>query len=157
MGSHTSWALEALVLAILVPISVPISAASSVPTAHKAARSSDHEIKLWKPLDSNSRFVRIPHSVSTCESTTPPEPLTTPTPVIDGEPADWQLSVSFIIGTDGLVHSALLLKSIGNDEDRTVLNVVRSWRYRPAMCNGVPSETEATVDFSSRRRSFGLE
>ncbi len=70
------------------PDLVPISAASSVPTAHKAARSSDHEIKLWKPLDSNSRFVRIPHSVSTCESTTPPEPLTTPTPVIDGEPAD---------------------------------------------------------------------
>jgi hypothetical protein len=31
-----------------------------------------------------------------------------------------------------------------------VLNTVRAWRYRPAMCNGVPTESEAKVGFSSR-------
>lgn len=153
MGSHTSWGLEALVLAILVPI----SAVSSIPTAHRAARSSDHETKLWKAVDSSSRFVHIPHAVSTCESTTPPEPIATPAPLIDSGVKELELSVSFVIGTDGMVHSALLLKSVGDAEDRAVLNTVRAWRYRPAMCNGVPTETEATVDFSSHGRSFGLE
>jgi len=30
------------------------------------------------------------------------------------------------------------------------LEAVRFWRYRPAMCNGVPTEAEAKVEFSSR-------
>jgi TonB family protein len=153
MGTYKSWGFAALVLAALVPF----SAVASNPARSGAAHISALGAKPWKAVESNSKFLHIPRSAASCESTTPPEPLTTPTPVIDGEPADSELSVSFVIGTDGLVHSALLLKSIGNAEDRTVLNVVRSWRYRPALCNGVPTETEATVDFSSRRRSFGLE
>jgi len=28
---------------------------------------------------------------------------------------------------------------------------VRFWRYRPAMCNGVPTEAEAKVEFSGRQ------
>ena len=153
MGTYKFWVLAILVLATFVPFSL----ATSIPECHDATSASDRDIKLWKAVESNSKFLHIPRSVASCESTTPPEPLTTPTPVIDGEPADPELSVSFVIGTDGLVHSALLLKSIGNAEDRDVLKVVRSWRYRPALCNGVPTETEATVDFSSHRRSFGLE
>ena len=33
----------------------------------------------------------------------------------------------------GLVHSPLILESAGTPEDRTVLNAVRTWRYRPAL------------------------
>ena len=144
-------------LAVFVAAFVAFSAAASIPAGRGAAGTSDREIKLWKAFDSNSKFLHIPRSDASCEVTTPPEPLTTPTPIIDTEAAGAGLSVSFVIGTDGLVHSALLLKSAGNAEDRVVLNLVRSWRYRPALCNGVPTETEATVDFSRRRRSFGLE
>ena len=61
-----------------------------------------------------------------------------------------RVSVSFIIGTDGRVHSALILESAGPAEDRTILDTVRSWRYRPAMCNGAATETEAKIEFSSR-------
>jgi TonB family protein len=61
-----------------------------------------------------------------------------------------RIKVSFIIGTDGKVHSPLVLESVGQTEDRTVLKAVRSWRYRPGMCNGVPTETEGKVEFSSR-------
>ncbi len=153
MGTYKFWALEVLLLAVLVAL----SGAASIPWGHGAAGSSSHEIRLWKAVDSNSKFLHIPHSVATCESTTAPEPLATPAPLIDEGSKELELSVSFVIGTDGLVHSALLLKSVGDAEDRAVLNTVRSWRYRPAMCNGVPTETEATVDFSSRRRSFGLK
>jgi len=61
-----------------------------------------------------------------------------------------KITVSFIVGTDGRVHSPLILESAGVSEDRTVLNAVRSWRYRPALCNGVPTEAEAKVEFSNR-------
>jgi TonB family protein len=61
-----------------------------------------------------------------------------------------KISVSFIVGTDGRVHSPLILESSGTREDHAILNTVRAWRYRPAMCNGVPTETEGKVEFSSR-------
>ena len=63
---------------------------------------------------------------------------------------DNKITVSFIIGTDGKVHSPLILESNGSSEDATVLNTIRAWRYRPAMCNGVPTEAEAKIGFSSR-------
>jgi outer membrane biosynthesis protein TonB len=54
-----------------------------------------------------------------------------------------------VIGIDGRVYSPLILESASSTEDRTVLRTVRSWRYRPAMCNGVPTETEGKIEFSS--------
>jgi len=61
-----------------------------------------------------------------------------------------KVSVSFIIGTDGRVHSALILESAGPAEDRTILDTVRSWRYRPALCNGAATETEGKIEFSGQ-------
>jgi TonB family protein len=91
------------------------------------------------------------HTVSeNCEASEPPEPLATPNPLLDAAEPNSRVSVSFIIGTDGRVHSALILQSAGPTEDRTILDTVRSWRYRPAMCNGTATETEAKVEFSSR-------
>jgi TonB family protein len=87
---------------------------------------------------------------NSCEATQPPEALATPDPLLDEPDATAKITVSFIVGADGRVHSPLILESAGNSEDRTVLNVVRSWRYRPAMCNGVPTEAEAKIEFSSR-------
>ncbi len=117
------------------------------------------EINLWNTFESDSKYVPVAHSmsVSTCEVSIPPEPLATPVPLVDASGANKVLSVSFVIGADGMVHSALLWKSLGNKSDRAILNVVRSWRYRPALCNGVPTEMEATVDFSNRQSDFGLE
>jgi len=80
-----------------------------------------------------------------------PEALATPDPLLDGTDLNAKVSVSFIIGTDGRVHSALIVESAGPSEDRTVLDAVRFWRYRPAMCNGVPTEAEAKVEFSGRQ------
>jgi hypothetical protein len=34
--------------------------------------------------------------------------------------------------------------------DRHVLQTVRTWKYRPATCNGVPTEIEGKIEFSSR-------
>lgn len=100
----------------------------------------------------DSEFAAVQQSLihASCEATQLPEALTTPDPLLDEPDASAKIKVSFIVGTDGRVHSPLILESAGNSEDRTVLNVVRSWRYRPAMCNGVPTEAEAKVEFSSR-------
>lgn len=109
------------------------------------------EQQVWRAPVHDSEFADVPHysAVAQCERTRAPEELTTPNPILGSVPPDWRIRVSFIVGTDGRVHSPLVLESMGQSEDRTVLNTVRRWRYRPGMCNGVPTETEGKVDFSS--------
>jgi len=85
-----------------------------------------------------------------CEASQPPEPLATPNPLLDIADPSAKVSVSFIIGTDGRVHSALILESAGSTQDRTILDTVRSWRYRPALCNGAATETEGKIEFSGQ-------
>ncbi|MBZ5600119.1 MAG: energy transducer TonB [Acidobacteriia bacterium] len=110
------------------------------------------ERQLWTSAVHDSEFATMPHTSArtNCEATQPPEALATPNPLLEQPDASAKIRVSFIIGTDGRVHSPLILESAGPAEDRTVLDVVRSWRYRPAMCNGVPTEAEAKIEFSSR-------
>jgi TonB family protein len=89
-------------------------------------------------------------AISRCERARPAEALATPDPLLDGIEVKGKVAVSFIIGTDGLVHSPVVIESGGSDEDSTVLEAVRGWRYRPATCNAVPAETESKVEFSGR-------
>jgi TonB family protein len=110
------------------------------------------EHQLWTGAVHDSQFAAVPHTTArpSCAATQPPEALATPNPLLDRPEASAKITVSFIIGTDGRVHSPLILESAGPVEDRTVLEAVRSWRYRPATCNGVPTEAEAKIEFSSR-------
>lgn len=85
-----------------------------------------------------------------CENLRPAEALATPDPLLDKREVKGKVAVSFVIGTDGRVHSPVVLESAGSDEDWNVLEAVRGWRYRPATCNAVPAETESRVEFSSR-------
>jgi TonB family protein len=111
-----------------------------------------HERQLRRAPVHNSEFADVPHTTarSRCEKTHPPEALTTPNPVFGGTDTSIKVKVSFIVGADGRVHSPFILESAGTAEDHAILETVRSWRYRPAMCNGVPTETEARIEFSSR-------
>jgi len=85
-----------------------------------------------------------------CEDARPPQPLTTPDPLLAEATDGLNVKVSFIIGTDGRVHSPLILQSAGSVGDRNILRTVRAWRYRPATCNGVPTEAEGDIEFSRR-------
>ena len=80
----------------------------------------------------------------------PPEALLTPDPLLHVQHGDLDVRVSFIVGSDGHVHSAFVLDSGGLDQDQIVLRTIRFWRYRPALCNGVPTDSEARVRFSIR-------
>jgi TonB family protein len=70
--------------------------------------------------------------------------------LLAGANAPLKVTVSFIVGTDGRIHSPLILESAGPSEDNVVLRAVSGWRYRPATCNGVPTEAEGKIEFSSR-------
>ena len=92
--------------------------------------------------------VSEPLAVAKCGDVRPPEALLTPDPLLHVQDDDLDVRVSFIVGSDGHVHSAFVLDSGGSDEDQIVLRAVRFWRYRPALCNGVPTDSEARVRFS---------
>lgn len=99
-----------------------------------------------------AQYADVPHISSrpACEDVQAPQALTTPDPLFTAQANGRKVKVSFIIGTDGRVHSPLILESAGIAGDRRVLQTVRTWRYRPATCNGVPTETEGKIEFSSR-------
>jgi len=94
--------------------------------------------------------VSAPLDLPRCGDIRPPEALLTPDPPVEVQQDQLHVRVSFIVGTDGHVHSAFVLDSGGADEDQVVLRAVSSWRYRPALCNGVPTDSEALVRFSIR-------
>ncbi|HZQ70743.1 MAG TPA: energy transducer TonB [Terriglobales bacterium] len=139
-------------LAIFLLIGLASAYSHVAPVRISTGRSlTAQEDQVWQSAMHDSEFASVPHTAaqSRCEATAPPEALATPNPILDS-PESAKVTVSFIIGTDGRVHSPLVLESAGPTEDRTILTVVRSWRYRPAMCNGVPTESEAKIEFSSR-------
>ncbi len=130
-------------LASVIPPSLPVS---PLPTLVA------HEREIWRAPLRDSKFAAMLRATAStnCEASEPPEPLATPNPLLDIAQPSAKVRVSFIIGTDGRVHSPLILESAGAAEDRTILDTVRSWRYRPAMCNGAATETEGKIEFSSR-------
>jgi TonB family protein len=110
------------------------------------------EGKAWHAPNRASEFNDVPHvsARSRCEDNQPPEALATPDPLLVPAAKGVKVKVSFIIGSDGRVHSPLILESAGSTGDRNVLQTVRTWRYRPATCNGVPTEAEGKIEFSRR-------
>lgn len=131
----------------LLMLLIPVVYASSVDRQRTF-----HERTIFKPTVHESRFANVPHSSarSRCAETQLPEALTTPDPILSVISTADRVTVSFIVGTDGQVHSPLILQGGDPREYRAVLNTIRSWRYRPATCNGVPTEAEAKVQFSRR-------
>lgn len=110
----------------------------------------EHEVS--RRLVRASQFVDVPHISlqRACQEIRPPQALTTPDPFFTPTERNGKVKVSFIIGTDGRVHSPLILESAGAAGDHHILQTVRFWRYRPATCNGVPTETEGKIEFSGR-------
>ena len=143
----------ALLLVALTPVCLASafrteSRAFSPPASEALA---SRERQVWTSPLRDSKFAAMLRTANAnCEASLPPEPLATPNPLLDVAEPNSRVSVSFIIGVDGRVHSPLILQSAGPAEDRTILDTVRTWRYRPAMCNGAATDTEAKVEFSSR-------
>ena len=137
--------------AILLFLPVVAVAVSTTVPRLRSATLEQRERQMSRTLARASQFVDVLHiSRPACQDVQPPEALTTPDPLFTPAARGQKVKVSFIIGTDGRVHSPLILVSAGLAGDRHVLQTVRTWRYRPATCNGVPTETEGKIEFSSR-------
>jgi TonB family protein len=136
-------------LILVLPAAASVQAV--VPQLRRAVLT-EREHHVWKTPTRASEFSDVPHvsARSRCEDTQPPEALTTPDPLMVPSLAGIKVKVSFIVGADGRVHSPLILQSVGPVADRNVLQTVRGWRYRPATCNGVPTEAEGKIEFSQR-------
>jgi len=149
MAPHKLWPC---LLALLFPCLALASDSSRALRVNRVESLAVWERQLSSVPVHNSEFADVPHTNarSRCERTHPPEALATPNPVLNpGDPA-LKVRVSFIVGADGRVHSPLILESAGTADDQAILDAVRAWRYRPAMCNGVPTETEGRIEFSRR-------
>jgi TonB family protein len=124
--------------------------AVSSPPSPRSSVFGQREGEISKKLIRSSQFVDV-HRISSrsdCRDLQPPQALATPDPLL--VPNRGKVKVSFIVGVDGRVHSPLILESAGLSGDRHVLDTVRTWKYRPATCNGIPTETEGKVEFSSQ-------
>jgi TonB family protein len=136
-------------------LALPATSTASVQVTPPRVRQTvltEREHQVWKTPARAAQFSDIPHvsARARCEDTQPPQALTTPDPLLVLVEAGLKVKVSFIVGADGRVHSPLILQSAGPAGDRAVLRTVRSWRYRPATCNGVPTEAEGKIEFSRR-------
>ena len=146
--------LRPLWLSVLI-IAIPVNSTASTQVPSPRPRQAplyERERQTWKTPKRVAEFSNVPHvsARSRCEDTQPPEALTTPDPLSVPTGTGLKVKVSFIIGADGRVHSPLILQSVGPVGDRNVLRTVRTWRYRPATCNGVPTEAEGKIEFSRR-------
>jgi len=138
-------ALGVVCLAVLTwsSVTVPSRISPQVPLKQT-------EMALRGAPSHNSEFSPVSPALAPpkCAKVRPPEALLTPDPLLDIQDDDLSVRVSFIVGSDGNVHSAYVLDSGGPDIDQIVLRAIRFWRYRPALCNGVPTDSEALVRFS---------
>ena len=139
------------VIIVLTPI-MAVSGSTAAPFQPGSSTLEYRERQVSGTFRRASQYVDVPHISSrpACANVEPPQALTTPDPLMTSSLDDRRVRVSFIIGTDGHVHSPLILESAGIARDRRVLQTVRTWRYRPATCNGVPTETEGKIEFSNR-------
>jgi len=80
-----------------------------------------------------------------CERNVPPEGLSTPNPIVN---QSGTATLSVIIGWDGRVYSAFVLSNNGLS-NKQLVDMVATWRFRPASCNGAATTVEATVKFKS--------
>ncbi|HEX8815378.1 MAG TPA: energy transducer TonB [Terriglobales bacterium] len=121
----------------------------SSPSRVPASVDDSPENHAWFSALRQSQFAPIPHptAYASCEVSDPPEALATPDPLVEFSGPDSKITVSFIVGTDGRVHSLFILDGDTPAEEGTVLKAVRSWRYRPAKCNGIPIDAEARIQF----------
>jgi len=140
----------ACLLVLMLPAAclaaVPSNPALSTTAFYRDARLVNGHINILKfqPLEEADVAMQ-------CESTQAPEALATPHAALAAIPDHVKVVVNFIIGSDGQVYSPFVLNDTGSTSlDRKLIDEVRHWHYRPALCNGVPTDAEVKVQLSSR-------
>jgi TonB family protein len=140
-----------VVLTLCFHVAVATTGMLSTPNvSHVELRT--RESIIWTIAFRDARSSALTSTIlrSSCEQSASPEPIATPRPLFVRRQTPGKTVVSFIIGVDGHVHNPLIIEDSGEPRNSAVLSAVRSWRFRPAMCNGAPAEADGTVEFSRR-------
>lgn len=144
-----SWAISRTLVGILLMVlSVSVSGATPGPDRLQRDLALAHSEQSLRRVPMHiAEFSPLapPLARPTCADSRPPEALATPDPLLQLD--DLHIRVSFIVDAAGRVESPFILESAGTADDQVVLRAVRHWRFRPALCNGVPTEMEARVRF----------
>jgi TonB family protein len=120
-----------------------------------ASRPSDPQ-ERYQPLSEQT-----PQStdVQTSESLPITPPLFLPDCPHGVEPQPFSLDINglrvlvdFIVNTQGRIESPLILRSSGQANAKLVIDIIQRWRFRPATCNGVPTEVEIRMLFVGPRK-----
>lgn len=99
---------------------------------------------------SESLPLASPSSLPNCSDGFQPQPLFTPKTM--DEINGLRVLVDFIVNAQGRVESPLILESSGETNEKQVLGIIQQWRFRPAICNGVPTNVEFRVLFEGPRK-----
>jgi TonB family protein len=92
------------------------------------------------PVTHHSQFTSL-----NCGFVADPEPTNSPDPIT----LKASVVVDFLIDETGTVRSPFLRQGSGSyAQDRALLRLVKSWRYRPSLCNDAPTNSEAVVTFT---------
>jgi hypothetical protein len=103
------------------------------------------EASAWRKT---AHFLPIKDTGTSCAAFSPPQPISERAPV--GLDRDAQARVDFVVTRDGEVSSIIVLQLSSGDE-RDLIGALMGWRFRPAMCDGAPAESEAHLELQSRR------
>lgn len=83
----------------------------------------------------------------------PPVPIYQPDPDYPaGLKSGSQKTVVFavIVGTDGHVHNAQVVRSVGKSADEKALKTVNKWRFKPATMCGIPTAVQVNIEVTFR-------
>ena len=99
----------------------------------------------WKQL---ARFTPVKNTARSCAAFTPPQAISERAPV--GLDNDTKARLNFVVTRDGEVSGLVVLHLSAGDE-RDLVGAVMGWRFRPATCDGVATESEADLELYSRK------
>jgi hypothetical protein len=97
----------------------------------------------WRQI---ARFAPAEYAEASCAAFTPPQAISERAPI--GLENDTKAKLNFVITRDGDVGAIVVLHLSAGDE-RDLIGAVMGWRFRPAMCNGIPIDAEANLELQS--------
>jgi len=91
---------------------------------------------------------RIGHGV------TPPSPVHKLEPQYSDEARAAKLQgtvvVQVVIGTDGMVHDAQVVRAVGLGLDENAIEAIHQWQFKPGAKDGQPVKVSATIEVNFR-------
>ena len=133
-----------LTLALLLLTSVSnATATTSVRQVKAPAWGTAVRLESYRAVVATS-FGGMRPAVDACAHMTDAVPVSTPNPTLN---SGSRVTMDFVVGEDGRVYSAFVLESTDGSSSKATFAAMGTWRFRPATCNGVPTDSEARITF----------